>query len=170
MDPDTFRRLLAQLDLAALTGRRPLRLEADQRLAWGDGGEPDVIVGDWPEGTAQQLADWLQAEAGQLLADYYRLHPLTREGFDHQAQVLFAHHGAGSFAAPPGEWPAFTLFVDGGCLVAEPRAAARHRYGAYCELPRAMDPGAVGDRVRTWLASGEAYERYLGMNVCRYNC
>jgi hypothetical protein len=38
----------------------------------------------------------------------------------------------------------------------------------FCELQRPL--AVLDERVRRWLERGEAHQRYLGMNVCRYNC
>jgi hypothetical protein len=95
--------------------------------------------------------------------------PLTRDDFNKQVRELFDQHGIEAFAAPAGQLPARSLFVDNGEIVAEPADSPRHRYGAYCEMPAGnlMD---VATQVEKWLNSGEAYDLYLSMNVCRYNC
>jgi len=41
---------------------------------------------------------------------------------------------------------------------------------AYCELEHPLEDGELEKYVRKWLQRGEAHERYLGMNACRYNC
>lgn len=173
MDAARLRRLVLELDPAALPRLGPgcvLRLADDERLAWGRGGETDVLLDMLPAEAAADPSAWLQRHAEQLLADYYRTHPLTRAGFERQVRALFARHGADAFAAAPGHRPVFTLFVDQGTVVAEPRQGVRHRYGAYCELPAASAAAEAARGAETWLNSGEAYEAYLGMNVCRYNC
>lgn len=146
-----------------------LRLVDDQLLAWGERSAADVIVAGLPVDAGDASA-WLLANAEELISGYYRLHPLTRAGFDLQARRLITDLGPAAFAAPAGQLPHCTLFVDGGELVAEPRGAARHRYGAYLELGRELAPVAIERAVEQWIASGEAYDRYLSMNVCRYNC
>ena len=171
MGPEAFRRLLAGLASAPGTGdRRALRLVDGERLDWGSGDEPDVIVREFPEKAHQAPGEWLNGQAENLLADFDRTHPVSRTGFDRQARALFTEHGSQAFAAPPGRMPCFTLFVDSGSVVAEPEHSPRHRYGAYCELPAPLDPDAASAKVESWLASGEAYASYLGMNVRRYNC
>jgi hypothetical protein len=62
------------------------------------------------------------------------------------------------------------LFVDGGEVIAECADSPRHRYGVFCELESTLSEHAIEEQVRQWLERGEAYEDYLGMNVCRYNC
>jgi len=78
--------------------------------------------------------------------------------------------GAGAFAAAPRQLARYTLFVEGGEVVAESAESPRHKYGVYCELERPVGDAETEVRVRKWLQRGEAHERYLEMNVCRYNC
>ena len=75
-----------------------------------------------------------------------------------------------AFAAVAGQYPKYTLFVEGDRVVAESAESPRHRYGAFCELDHVLSGVASDDRVRQWLGSGEAYSLYLSMNVCRYSC
>lgn len=96
--------------------------------------------------------------------------PLSPAEFQQQVETLFDQHGAKAFAASAGESPKYTLFVEGDAVLAESAASPRHRYGAYCELDRPMDAASANDCARRWVNSGEAYELYLSMNVCRYGC
>ena len=95
---------------------------------------------------------------------------LSRSAFDRQVEALFEQHGAAAFAALEGHYPERTLFVEGDRVVAESADSPRHRYGTFCELEEPLDGAALEAYVRQWLASGDAYELYIGMNVCRYNC
>jgi hypothetical protein len=95
---------------------------------------------------------------------------LTQTEFNQQVAQLFAVHGAAAFAAPSGHFPQLTLFVEDETVVAESATSPRHRYGAFCELDKALDGAVLEKQVRQWLSSGEAYALYLSMNVCRYNC
>lgn len=173
MDALRLGQLALQLDPAALSRLGSgcvLRLVDDELLAWGRGGEADVLLAALPAEAVADPSAWLQRHAEQLLADYYRTHPLSRAGFERQVRALYARHGADAFAAAPGHRPQFTLFVDDGKVVAEPRHGARHRYGAYCELAAAASTASAARSAEIWLDNGEAYATYLGMNVCRYNC
>ncbi len=164
---------MSRLDPASLRAWGPdrvLRLVDDERLEWGDGRAADILLQRLPDEAQARPLAWLDAHAEQLIADYYRSHPLTRTGFDRQVAALLERYGADAFAAPPGHLPRFTLFVDAGTLVAEPEQGLRYRYGAYCELTGAVSTPMAARRVAEWLARGEAYAAYLSMNVCRYNC
>ena len=156
----------------AVVDGKALLLVDDQRLEPGPAKAPDAIITppDQTDANAAGLRRESLDQAEALLYAYYRTHPLTRAGFDHQVAALLARHGAEAFAAPPGHLPRYTLFVDGGEVVAESSGDPRFRYGAYCELPRPMPDSQIEGQVRRWLERGEAHERYLGMNVCRYNC
>ena len=175
MNESRFRQLLEQLEESvwqALADGQALLLVDDRYLQPGPVTAPNAIVtpAESPTMDLVGLRRNTLAQVEELLYAYYRTHPLTRVGFDHQVEALIEHHGAMAFAAPPGRLPQRTLFVDGGELLAEGPDSPRHRYGAYCELSGPVADDRVEESVRRWLDSGEAHERYLGMNVCRYNC
>ncbi len=92
----------------------------------------------------------------------------TLTEFNQQVSQLLTQYGEQAFAAAQGQYPEYTLFVEEDRVIAEPRTSPRHRYGAFCELPKALDAQQTAARVQRWVASGEAYERFVGMNVCRY--
>ena len=181
MNETLFRQLLQQLpdDLwQRLLDGGGLSLVDDLDLQPGAAEAPDLIIR--PDPVARRgrrdaanlaaLKAEVMAGAGEILADYYRTHPLTLAGFNRQAQALLARYGMAAFAAVQGGLPERTLFVDGGELVAEAADSPRHRYGVFCELQRPLSAAVLDERVRRWLERGEAHQRYLGMNVCRYNC
>lgn len=95
---------------------------------------------------------------------------LSRDDFDAQVAELIGQHGAEAFAGLWNQPPALTLFVEGQTVVAESADSPRHRYGAFCELDEPLTGAALTEWVQRWLHSGEAYELYVGMNVCRYHC
>jgi hypothetical protein len=96
--------------------------------------------------------------------------PPSLTEFNTQATALIKQHGAAAFCASPGEQPDFTLFVDDDRVIAEPRNAPRHPYGIYCRINSGFSEGDMSKRVDKWLTTGEAYQEFLAMNVCRYNC
>ena len=175
MNATELTQLIETLDedvLNTLLDGKALLLVDDIMLVNGDINAPNVFVapGQFSANNARQLRQELVDNAGQLLEDYYRIHPLTRHGFEAQAGLLIQQFGHAAFAAAEGHWPQRTLFVEQGTVIAEDQASPRHRYGVYCELPKLMDADTTGSTLEKWLANGEAYEQYLGANVCRYNC
>ena len=144
----------------------------DLELELGDDGSANAIISASQDGsdTIVSLKEGSLRDAAELLQNYYLTHPLTLKGFNCQVEQLLEKHGARAFAAPIGQLPQFTLFVEGGEVLAEPSGSPRHRYGAFCELGHSVEDSAINARVSQWLETGEAHERYLGMNVCRYNC
>ncbi len=175
MNESAFTSLLDQLDhgvwQSAADGQGLLMVD-DTGLQAGPAQAPNVIIPPPDPNTlsAEELKRQSLSDAGRLLADYYRTHPLTRSGFNRQVERLIEQQGAAAFAAPQGALPQRTLFVDGGEVVAEPASSPRHRYGVFCELERPLEGAALATRLHQWLQQGTAYERYLSMNVCRYNC
>ncbi|MEW8579691.1 MAG: hypothetical protein AB2591_05085 [Candidatus Thiodiazotropha sp.] len=96
--------------------------------------------------------------------------PPTVTEFYGQVTGLIAELGAAAFCASPGGLPQFTLFVDGNRVIAEPRNAPRHPYGVYCTLSEGLTEEQLTEHLHKWLNSGEAYQQFLSMNLCRYNC
>jgi hypothetical protein len=144
----------------------------DQRLALGTEQTENVVVSAsaFQFSDADELRCEVLSRAPELLCSYYQAHPLSLSGFTRQVVQLIERYGAEAFAAACGEIPERTLFVDGSDVIAESAESPRHRYGAYCEL-ESFSPGQdIAAYVLQWLEKGEAYERYLEMNVCRYNC
>ena len=103
-------------------------------------------------------------------SDSMKAQEMSREVFDNQVARLIVEHGAEAFAGVWNQPPRLTLFVEEQRVVAESSESPRHRYGAFCELDEWLTGTALTERVRHWLDSGEAYELYVGMNVCRYHC
>ena len=90
--------------------------------------------------------------------------------FNAQAALLIEQLGAAAFCALPGQMSDYTLFVEGSNVIAESRGAPRHPYGVSCEINAGLSDDQLSELVTEWLDSGEAYQAFLGMNVCRYNC
>ncbi|MGD8589918.1 MAG: hypothetical protein PVG22_13915 [Chromatiales bacterium] len=175
MNSHEFLQSLEQLPSSswqAITRGQALLLIDDARLELGTANLTNVIIPaiSDPNLEPTELRMQTLAQASQLLDEYYRTHPLTPHGFKSQVECLLEQLGAAAFAALPGRLPDYTLFVETGTVIAEPRQSPRHPYGAYCEITRPSTDSALIKQVKKWLDSGEAYERYLSMNVCRYNC
>ena len=175
MDKAAFVRLLEKLDEKAwssVVDGQAILLVDDVRLETGPDQSANAIIRAAENGadTAAALKQRSLHEAAELLYNYYLTHPLTLAGFNFQVEALFARHGAEAFAAPIGKLPRYTLFVEGGEVMAEAADSPRFRYGAFCELGHSVPADAVADHVLKWLQAGDAYDNYLGMNVCRYNC
>ncbi|HEY5734318.1 MAG TPA: hypothetical protein VIU36_06105 [Gammaproteobacteria bacterium] len=175
MDATRLKILLDQLSVAALNvvlKGQALLLVDDASLALGDPESPNVLV--HPEAftanDADQLRRALLENSEELIAGYYRTHPLSWAGFDRQVKALFEAHGYETFAALPDVMPVKSLFVEQGTVIAEAQDSPRFQYGTYCELPGASGPEQIKQAVERWVSSGQAYDSYLGMNVCRHNC
>lgn len=170
-----FRELLEQLpdgSWRAIIDGAALLLVDDQGVDLGSRDAPNAIVTavDGVSDHATRFRARVITESEEILAAYYRTHPVTQVGFNRQVVRLIEEHGAESFAAAPDTLPELTLFVDGGVVVAEPSDSPRHRYGTYCELDGSSRVTSVAKRVQLWVESDEAYQSYLSMNVCRYSC
>lgn len=169
-----FQELLEALPDSAwqsIVAGEALLLVDDQHVEIGPASASNAILGSDAEGSDwEALKMESVGQAKDLLANYYLSHALTRPGFDSQARVHLNKVGAESFTAPDGMLPVRTLFVDGGEVVAESSESPRHRYGAYCEVREGLSATARAEAAHRWLDEGDAYERYMSMNVCRYNC
>lgn len=173
MNENAFKQQLAELpgdDWQAVIDGGALLVVEDQKLEVGPVEASNAIIVASGEADAEALKRESLNATASLLHNYYLTHPLTLAGFNRQVENLIVQHGASAFSALSGQLPPFTLFVDGGEVVAEPLDSPRHRYGVFYELDRTLNDAAVEAHVRKWLQRGEAHERYLEMNVCRYNC
>jgi len=175
MNDKHFKEQLEQLEASiwqAVCEGQSIVIINDQRLALGTEQSENVVVSAslFQYSDADELRSEVLSRAPELFCSYYQAHPLTLPGFNRQVADLIERYGAEVFAAPCGELPERTLFVDGSDVIAESAESPRHRYGAYCEL-ESLSPGQdIKAYVLQWLEKGEAHERYLEMNVCRYNC
>ncbi len=175
MNTEAFVRLLEVLSEDAwqsvIEGQAIIMID-DQALETGaaDAGNAIIKAADNPLETTDSLKQASLEQAADILHNYYLTHPLTLKGFNEQARMLIDTHGSEAFIAKAGAYPRFTLFVEVGEVVAEPAGSPRHRYGVFCELDHEAHSMAASDHVLRWLERGEAHERYLEMNVCRYTC
>lgn len=176
MNTEIFIQLLERVsdsDWQAIVGGQALCMIDDERLEVGDSDNNAAIVKNTIPGRShsERFKQEVINDAESILQKYYFIHPLTQAGFNRQAKKLIKLKGAKAFAATSGNLPEFSLFVDGGELLAEGADSPRHRYGAFCEIEKMpAEPVIVESRVIEWLQNNEAYELYLNMNVCRYNC
>ena len=96
--------------------------------------------------------------------------PPSLAEFNVQVAGLVESLGAAAFCAPAGQTPEYSLFVEEGRVIAEPKSSPRHPYGVYCEISDGLSAAGMSERVKEWVKNGEAYDEFLGMIVCRYNC
>ena len=175
MTESFFREQLKQVsesDWKAIFSGQALLMINDSELKVGSPDQPDVIVATHlvhatdPETLKQNSLN----AADELYANYYRTHPLTLYGFNDQLHRLVKQYTLQTFCAAEGHRAERTLFVDSGQLIALDKEDPRHAYGVFCELPDLIKPSAIVNYLSHWIERGEAYEAYLSMNVCRYNC
>ncbi|OZB37274.1 MAG: hypothetical protein B7X44_02510 [Halothiobacillus sp. 15-55-196] len=95
---------------------------------------------------------------------------IAQTDFNLQVECLFAEHSGCAFAALRFAEPKFSLFVEGETVLAEPKGSPRFPYGTFCELEEALTGNELEAHMWHWLRSGEAYDQFLGMNVCRFGC
>ena len=167
--------LLDQLrDSSLLTVQKgqALLLVDDASLSIGNPDSPNVLVasGDYDAPDAVGLRRLLKTNAGKIIDAYYQSHPLSWIGFDRQVKDLCEQHGYLMFAATPGQRAEKTLFVEQGTVIALDREDPRHSYGVFCEVTKLVNQEDIKPGVEHWIESGQAYDGYLSMNVCRYNC
>lgn len=139
----------------------------DERFESGPAGHPNALVAP-ADGIDQR--DRYRNDPESLYREFYRTHPLSLAGFNRQVKALFEALGAESFTAQEGELARRTLFVEAGEVLAQAEDSPTFRYGTYLELTPGLLSRSPADKAWQWLNSGEAYETYLSMNVCRYNC
>lgn len=178
MNIDTFKNLLQQLTEEhknALISGKALCLELDLKLlpcVENGKGPKQVIIPAFKEGEApEDIQQFLLDEAEQLHHNYYRNYSLTQPGFNRLLSALFEEHGMHKFAAAPGEAAELTFFGEPGVLKVADAQHPRYRYSTYCELTvSGLSDAQIEQEVRHWLNSTAAYQQFLSMNVCSYQC
>lgn len=163
---------LSESDWYAIYSGQGLIMINDSHLEIGSPDLPGVILAArfFTANDPDTFKQHAMAAASELYTNYYRTHPLTLYGFNDQLYRLVQQFSPESFCAPTGQRSDKTLFVEDGELIAMGKADPRHAYGVFCELPHSIKPAAIVNHFSHWIEQGEAYERYLSMNVCRYNC
>lgn len=174
MNQQLFIQLLKNLtdaDWQAITNGQCLCMVDDANLKVGLCNESNAIVlADKLDTSILSLKHEVLKNAGQILQDYYLVHPLSLKGFNRQMLGLVDQYGVSAFTSTDNHGASYTLFVEGGELIAESVDSPRHRYGVCFESDKPLTDSGLEAEFTKWLHSGGAYERYLSMNVCRYNC
>ncbi len=170
-----FKHLLEQLtdtDWQSVIDGKDLLIKDDSELLIGIPGSPNAIIvsSDYSFTDISNLKNQIFNKADEILSDYYRSNPLSKTGFNQQAEKLIKEFGFEAFCAPQGKVAKRTFFVEGGELVSETHESPRHRYGVFFESGQQVPAESLKGNFYKWLASGEAYSEYIGMNVCRYSC
>jgi len=163
---------LSDSSLLAVQRGQALLLVDDASLSIGNPDSLNVLVAsdDYDAPDAIELRRILKANAGEIIDAYYQSHPLSWMGFDRQVKGLCEQYGYHMFTATPGQRAEKTLFVEQGTVVVLDREDPRHIYGVYCEIAKSVNNEDIKPAVEQWIESGQAYDGYLSMNVCRYNC
>lgn len=125
---------------------------------------------DFDVTTVAELKQQIIERADSLLADYYSTYPLSEKGFNRQVQALVKQHGCHAFVALAGRHSELSLFVDYGEVIDVSVFSPKHPYGVFMVLDEPLPKEKISSVFNQWLLSGEAYQQYLGMNVCRYQC
>ena len=165
-------RQLSESDWKTIFSGQALLMVNDCSLEMGATGQPNVVLAaDFF--SADDFSDFKQQaldSAAELYSNYYRTHPLTLYGFNDQFYRLVQQFSPEAFCAPAGNRAEKTLFVESGQLIVLDKTDPRYAYGLFCELSPMVKPSGVANHLSHWIEQGEAYEAYLSMNVCRYNC
>ena len=175
MNESFFREQLKQLsesDWNKIFSGQAVLMVNDTHLEVGSPDLPNVIISAqfFDTSDAELLKQNILNAADELYVNYYRTHPLTLYGFNDQLYRLVQQYSPEAFCASKGQRAERTLFVESGELMALDNEDPRHAYGVFCELTDLVKPSGVGNYLSHWIEDGQAYEDYLSMNVCRYNC
>jgi len=128
-----------------------------------------VMNNNIPATELHDVEAYVIENASELLHQYYLSHPLSQASFNKQVETLIRKFGIDKFIASDEQPSELTLFVEGNEVIAENVDSPRHPYGVYFTANENNNDD-FKKLAMSWLDSGEAYETYLGMNVCRYNC
>jgi hypothetical protein len=157
--------------LAILTDQA-LLMQNDMELVIGPDDAPNVLLAasDFHSKQPEQMKQEVINNAEAILASYYLSHPLTLTGFNDQVYRLVKQYSIAAFCAEEGHRAERTLFIEAGEVLALSKEDLRHAYGVFFEFSGPLTGIALENHFSQWIEQGEAYERYLSMNVCRYNC
>ena len=167
--------LLNQLNdssLLVVQKGQALLLVDDASLSIGNPESLNVLVasGDYDALDAVELRRALKANAGKIVDTYYQSHPLSWRGFDRQVKELCEQYGHITFTATPGQRAEKTLFVEQGTVIALSSEDPRYSHGIFYELAEPVSNEDIKSALGQWIGSGQAYDGYLSMNICRYDC
>jgi len=119
--------------------------------------------------SVNDLRDYLNDQAEDLLSNYYEHSPLSKEYFEKKLSALMHEFGEASFSSQPGEMPEKSLIVADGELQVLTDKDYIFKYGLYLKLEDKLTPQISAVKAKNWLQSGTAYNDYIAINVFRFS-
>ncbi|MEC7596566.1 MAG: hypothetical protein VYD29_05540 [Pseudomonadota bacterium] len=174
MNLSSFRSEIKKIDqdfLQSILDGSALVMVRDEAL--GLGGSNGAFVIFWIEdekfSSVDDLRDYLDIEAEDLLTNYYQHSPLSKEYFEKKLSDLMLEYGEAAFASQPGEMPEKSIIVSNGELQVLSDKDYIFQYGLYLKLEDKLTPQISADKAKNWLQSGTAYNDYIAINVFRFS-
>ena len=169
-----FKSSIKKLDkdfLQSILDGSALVMNGDEVLKLGNSNGAFVIfwIEDEKFSTVEELRDYLDTEAEDLLTNYYQYSPLSREYFDQKLSELMHEYGEASFSSQPGEMPEKSIIVKNGELEILSKNDYVFKYGLYLKLDEKLTPQISAIKAKNWLQSGTAYNDYIAVNVFRFS-
>ena len=169
-----FKSSIKKLDkdfLQSILDGSALVMNGDEVLKLGNSNGAFVIfwIEDEKYSTVEELRDYLDTEAEDLLTNYYQYSPLSREYFDQKLSELMHEYGEASFSSQPGEMPEKSIIVKNGELEILSKNDYVFKYGLYLKLDEKLTPQISAIKAKNWLQSGTAYNDYIAVNVFRFS-
>ena len=170
----SFKSEIKQLDqefLQSILDGSALLMEKDEALNLGSSNDAFVIfwIEDENFSTVEKLRNYLLIEAEDLLTNYYKHSPLSREYFEKRFSEFMIKYGEESFSSQPGEMPEKSIMVSNGEITILTDSDYVFKYGLYLKLDEKLAPQISAKKAKNWLQSGAAYNDYIAINVFRFS-
>ena len=174
MNLTDFKEQIEKLDehfLDSILNGSALSMNKDQSLGLGNSNGAFVIfwIEDEKFSSVNDLRDYLNDQAEDLLSNYYEHSPLSKAYFEKKLSELMHEFGEASFSSQPGEMPEKSLIVADGELQVLTDKDYIFKYGLYLKLEDKLTPQISAVKAKNCLQSGTAYNDYIAINVFRFS-
>ena len=174
MNLATFKTEINKLDqdfLQSILDGSALVMDKDEFLDLGNSSGAFVIF--WIEdeifSSVEELKEYLDFEAEDLLSNYYAHSPLSREYFEKRLLELMLEYGEESFSSQPEGMPQKSIMVTNGEISILTESDYVFKYGLYLKLDEKLNSQISAVKAKNWLQSGTAYNDYIAVNVFRFS-
>ena len=169
-----FKEEIKKLDkdfLQSIFDGSALVMVEDRSLGLGSSNGAFVIF--WIEDeefvSLNDLQEYLIREAEDLLLNYYKHSPISKEYFETKLSSLMSEYGETAFVSKPGGVPEKSLITSNGDLLVLTEEDYIFKYGLYLSLEDNLDLKISALKAKNWLQSGSAYNDYIAVNVFRFS-
>ena len=174
MNLTDFKEQIEKLDehfLDSILNGSALSMDKDQSLGLGNSNGAFVIfwIEDEKFSSVGDLRKYLLSDSEDLLSNYYKHSPISKEYFEKKFLSLMHEHGEAAFTSQPDQMPEKSLIASNGDLKVLSAEDYIFKYGLYLQLDEKLNPKISAFKAKNWLQSGAAYNDYIAINVFRFS-